>query len=221
MIIVELSGGLGNQMFQYAAGRCLSEKFQVPLKLDTKYLLDHSSPRPDFVFRNYDLVIWNVIENFATDDELLEVTGKSRVPLSFSEKIYWRIKNTATDYTKNSYQEPFYQFDTKFYSKTSPLYLQGYWQSEKYFESITDIIRKEFSFRKPIEWTNTEIIQEISTKESVCLNIRRGDYVSIQKTSDTLGFVGLEYLHNGIKKIAAQVSNPHFFVFSDENRKKW
>ncbi len=227
MIIVELMGGLGNQMFQYAAAKSLAIKHQVPLKLDTKYLLDRSNPRPDFVFRNYDLDIWNIVAEFATDEEILEITGEitkySPKSLSFLQKIHWRIKHAATDYKSQLYREPHFEFDENFYLKKPPLYLQGYWQSEKYFANIIDTIRKDFSFKETLSENCIAIqkqIQGLENLESVCLNVRRGDFVNIPKTSQHSGFVGLEYLYKGAEYIAQHITKngniPNFFVFSDE-----
>jgi hypothetical protein len=69
MIIVKLMGGLGNQMFQYALGRQLSTKYNTPLKLDLSFLLDRS-PRENFTYRNYDLSIFNIKEDFTTKNDI-------------------------------------------------------------------------------------------------------------------------------------------------------
>jgi hypothetical protein len=218
MIITELSGGLGNQMFQYAAGKCLAHQYNVPLLLDTKYLLDRSSPSPDFVFRNFDLAMWNIMPRFATDEEVETITGQERSPKTLFQKIIRKTSKTffPKDYSQQIYRETQFHFNKQFYQQKTPLYLQGYWQSEKYFKPIADSIKQEFTFKEPIKWADTSIANAIINTQSICLNVRRGDYVTIKKTSDSLGFVGLDYLLNGVKYITQQVEKPHFFVFSDE-----
>ncbi len=219
MIIVELMGGMGNQLFQYAAGRCLAMQRNQPLYLDLATLLDRSPNKEEgFVYRDYDLGIFNTQENFAIPAMVFDLIGSS----SLSPTLWQRIKrkfNTAVkgvNYEKRLYKEPHFHYDEQFYKQQAPLYLNGYWQSAKYFEPIAHLLRQELTFRQPLPPHCEGLATQIKQTNSICLNVRRGDFVNSTKTSQLLGFIGLDYLQNGIVEMLQKVENPHFFVFSDE-----
>jgi hypothetical protein len=218
MIIVELMGGLGNQMFEYAAARCLAEKLGQPLKIDTTTLLDRTNTTEGFMFRNYDLGIWNIQESFATPEEVFALTNKSEAPLSFAKKLSRKASNLLKSSAPENrvYKEPYFYYDRNFYKQKAPLYLQGYWQSEEYFKPISRIIRQEFTFKNPLSSHCESMAAQIESTESICLNVRRGDFVSSPKTSELLGFVGINYLEKGVDLIADKLDNPHVYIFSDE-----
>lgn len=218
MIIVELMGGLGNQMFEYAAARCLAERLGQPLKIDTATLLDRSNPTEGFMFRDYDLGIWNIQESFATPEEVLALTKVNQEPLSFAKKISRKVSKIL-QFSPNRhriYKEPHFHYDRNFYTQKAPLYLQGYWQSEEYFKPIAKIIRQEFTFKNPLSSHCENLAAQIASTESICLNVRRGDFVSSAKTNALLGFVGTNYLEKGVDLIADKLEKPHVYIFSDE-----
>jgi hypothetical protein len=112
-------------------------------------------------------------------------------------------------------KERSFAFDPTVLDSPDNVYLDGFWQSEKYFVGIEEIIRKEFA----MEGTNPnvqELARRIRATESVCVNVRRRDYVSIPSTAAFLGFVGTAYYAEGMKLIQARVRCPSLFVFSDE-----
>jgi hypothetical protein len=209
MIIVNLKGGLGNQMFEYAAGRRLAVKHNVELKLDTTFLLDRN-PSFSHVFRDFDLDIFpNVNPMFASIKEIALL--KSYINRTFRFRILNRLnaKPGLFKEIKFSYHEDF--------EKLGPdTYLDGYWQSDKYFKPIEAIIRKDFSFAPFTLQKNFELANKITVNNSVCINIRRGDFVNDKHSNKRHGFVGLEYVANAVKLVSTSVQNPSFYVFSDE-----
>lgn len=238
MIIVKLMGGLGNQMFQYAAGRSLSEKHHTALKLDLNFLLDRT-PRKDFVFRDYDLDLFNIHESFASpdetnsfnkyhriDEELNRVKRKLYSSLSdsvlrspyFSKvaHVLARTRNTIDSYLPVYMCEDPHRFDPRFFRLHSRAYLDGYWQSEKYFLDIKSIIRKEFTFRDNLDERGREMSDRISAVNAVCLNVRRGDFVTIPVASQHHGVCEADYFSRAATIISEKVSNPHLFIFSDD-----
>lgn len=185
MIIVRLIGGIGNQMFQYALGRCLAQKNNTELKLDISDFYKY----PD---RKYMLDIFNIEAKIATQDEINELKSRNYVK------------------EKNSY------FDETILNLPDNIYLEGYWQSEKYFKDIEDIIRKEFSFKEQPDEKNQKVLDNINNTNSVCIHFRRGDYTSSLRTKLFHGFCSNNYYKNGMKIIQKNVTSPHFFIFSDE-----
>ena len=193
MIIVKLMGGMGNQMFQYAAGRRLAIKHKTILKLDLSFLLD-KTPRENFTYRAYDLDVYNIQENFT----------------SFIDKIKQKLKLI------NVIQQPHYHFYKKILSAPDNSYLVGFWQSEKYFIDIEQVIRKDFTLKFDLDYETKKMAEKIKSLNAVCLNVRRGDFVSNPVANKFHGVCNLEYYLKSIEYITDRVSNPHFFVFSDD-----
>jgi hypothetical protein len=206
MIIVKLMGGLGNQMFQYAAGRALSLKNNCELKLDLSFLQDKQNKPADFVFRDYDLDMFNLKVDFATTDEVRKLTKRS------SDKTLNSVLNKLLGKKNSYFKQPHFHFDQSFFNKQPPLYLDGYWQSEKFFMPFESVIRKDFEINNPIPHESISLSQEISGLNSVCVNVRRGDFVT-NAVHDT---VGLDYYKKANEVIKSKISNPQYFVFSDD-----
>ena len=209
MIVVKLMGGLGNQMFQYAIGRSLAEKINTELKLDLSFLLDRT-PRPHFTYRNYELAIFNIQESFSTTQEVDIFIDKAQEPLA--RLIQWMNKLIVD---RKVVKERGFYFDPGVFNLTGHLYLEGYWQSEKYFKNIEKIIRQEFTFKCEPDLSNRQLLNKIESVEAVSVHIRRGDYVSDTITNQFHGVCGLEYYQQAIEKIAQEVHEPHFYIFSD------
>lgn len=207
MIIVQLNGGLGNQMFQYAAGRERSLSHKVPL------LLDLSAFRK-FPSRSYRLGYFNIHADIAQDEEVARFWPDSAQGL-FARAL------SLPDYFKPWYaraivREPHFQYDPDI-KKTGPdAYLLGVWQSEAFFNEITPVIRKDFTLNTPLDEKNTQMTDAIDRCESVSIHVRRGDYVSDQKTHAFHGTCSEDYYQAAISNVGERVRNPHFFIFSDD-----
>lgn len=209
MVITKVLGGLGNQMFQYAAGRALAEKNNTNYKLDI------------FAFKNYELhqgfeleKIFNCKAEYASKKEIKSILGWQSLP--FIRKILRLRKNSNSLRKPGLIIEPHFNYWSEFWSSPSDSYLIGYWQSEKYFHEYESIIRKEFTFKIPLGDRNNVLAEFIKKNNAVSVHIRRGDYVSNPKTAKTHGLCTLEYYHSAIEYIANKVNQPHFFIFSDD-----
>ena len=123
MIITKLIGGLGNQMFQYAAGLELAKKWNVPLKIDVNHL--NKNPNGAYTQRQLELSIFNLPINIATETEI------NLFHESHLSKLLYRYFGI-----KNKYQvvnEIGQTFNSNFYTLTKNTYLNGFWQNQKYF----------------------------------------------------------------------------------------
>jgi hypothetical protein len=211
MVIVRLLGGLGNQMFQYAAGRALSVRHNTTLKLDLTRLLDHS-PRENYVHRDYALGIFNIRESFATPQEIAHRVGNYSNPVQ-----RWLFKaRRKIGMTPKYLTEIPYQFTSSFLRAPADCYLDGYWQNEKYFKEIESTIRREFSFKESLSEDSKPLADQIQTSNSICLHVRRGDLVAHPIANQFHGVCGVEYFAQAIAMIANQVARPRFFIFSDD-----
>jgi hypothetical protein len=204
MIIVRLTGGLGNQMFQYAFGRALAERHETELKLDLNF---YSDPKWNNVpFRTYDLDIFNIREILATEDEIASLARRVRHDLA--DRVLNRLLGTKRSHIR----EPHFHFSQTTFDAPDNVYLSGYWQSEKYFAGVRDLLRGEFSFREDPSARAVEILREIKSTNSICVHVRRGDFV----TNPLSGHYGVEYYKKGEEIILSKVNDPTFFVFSDD-----
>jgi hypothetical protein len=205
MIIVKLKGGLGNQLFQYAVGRHLAEIHKTKLKMDIS------------LFETYELhaySIWpfNIQENFASLDEVRAVAPREQ---GIAERMIRRVLHRPLKTCSTYVQEKHFHFDPDILNLPNGVYLDGYWQSERYFASIAETLRQEFTVKTPIEGKEKEIAEKISQTESVSLHIRRGTY-TLHPHSDVHGTCSVDYYIRGASHLTQTVRNPHFFIFSDD-----
>lgn len=215
MIIVKLTGGLGNQMFQYAAARRLAELREAVLKLDLTIL---QSIQLDRTPRAYELKYLNISADVATPQEIADIT---KFDTSWRESILRRF-NRMLDVGKIRPQvirERHFNFDPEVLYATDNSYLEGYWQSEKYFMDISDLLQNEFTFKFPLSGANLALAQEIEAVNSISLHVRRGDYVSNKVTVNKHGVCSLDYYRRCVASLIEKVADPHFYIFSDDP--KW
>lgn len=185
---VLFSGGLGNQMFQYAFYYAL-RKNNRKVEVDT-CLYSHLEMHNGF----------EITKAFGID-----------IPLKYYSKLYityirllLKLKPSKVLNIDKSY------FEDNFI-KTNALYHYGYWQSEKYFKSIKDEIKEIYTFRN-INTVNLDLSKKINSENSVSLHIRRGDYIG-----NTIyeGVCTDDYYSKAIEHINKNVNNAIFYVFSD------
>lgn len=200
MVIVKLKGGLGNQMFQYAAARQLSVMHNVELKLDLSFLEKNNT---DYTKRYYELDKFNLNSTIANLEEVERLNKKS-------------LKNIlAGQYIKELNLGP---FRIKPHTNSN-CYVTGFWQSPTYFRDIEKILKKEFEFNEPVHDSYfSNIKSKILDTNSVSLHFRRGDYVTNKKANFSHGVCSIEYYQKAINYIADRVNNPTLFVFSDDIR---
>jgi hypothetical protein len=207
MIIIKIIGGLGNQLFQYSLGKSLADKKNTELKLDV-------SGFDKYKLHAYGLNHFCIAENIATEKEIEQFQKYKRKP----EKKWFLYNKLVADQNKY-FQERQFHFDEKVFDVSDDCYLDGYWQTEKYFKDIEEILRKELVVKSPIGGKDAEIMKIIQSTNSVSIHVRRGDYVSNSATNDYFGTFGPEYYQKAMGIIAKKVLNPHLFVFSDDH--KW
>jgi hypothetical protein len=208
MVTVRIIGGLGNQMFQYAAGRALSLRSGVPLRLDITGFADYG------LHQGFELQrIFNCPVEIATEEDVKDILGWQSLPSVRRVMSRPRMKI----FRRTSFVvEPHFQYWSNIDNVLPTCYLAGYWQSEKYFSKVSSQIRKDFSFRLSMGNRNTELAKQIIQVEAVSLHVRRGDYANNPKTMETHGLCSLDYYRNAIQFISKKVRRPHFFVFSDD-----
>jgi hypothetical protein len=203
MVIVRLIGGLGNQMFQYALGRALASRHAVPLKLDL-------SGYREYTLHGYRLDHLKIAAEVAEDGDLPAFRQAGRIGSRIA-KILGNLGLAAKVVREDGFQFKSAVLDTR-----PPLYLEGYWQSEKYFARVAGELRSEFALREPMDAQNLAMAARIAGCNSVAIHVRRGDYVSNPTTNEVHGTCGLDYYDRACACIAERVESAHAFVFSDD-----
>lgn len=203
MIIVNLKGGLGNQMFQYALGRHLAIKHNTILKLDTTSLTN--AKELGNIYRPFALNDFSIQSEIATSAEI----QKLRFPCG----VFSKLKDT---FTRKILRQGFVVFDEKVLNKKDNIYLDGYWQSPKYFEAIRDTLLTDFTLTSALSPSGELLKKHIEDTTAVALHVRRGDYVENKRVLKENGVCSVAYYQKAIETITAKVSNPTFFIFSDD-----
>ncbi|MBN9351771.1 MAG: alpha-1,2-fucosyltransferase [Chitinophagaceae bacterium] len=199
-LIIEVAGGLGNQMFQYAFFLKL-KSLGYPCKLYyDKTQKKHKGYELDKVF--------GINEQFATESELNKVLGKDTSFVS-------RLKRKWTGYHPSFYWEhdKGYAYKPEIFNQAKPIYLQGCWLSEKYFEDIDAEVRKVFVFRSCSNQSSALADKIRDDSSSVSIHLRRGDYL---QSDIHLKLDYPKYLTGAIRKIKTGVENPSLYIFSDD-----
>lgn len=205
MIIVKLSGGIGNQMFQYAFGRHIATKRQAKLLLDLSFFDSQD-------LRTYGLNIFDVKASLVSPI-LLSILFPN-INSSFFIKSLNKMSQIIFNFV--FLRERSFKFYSEAMHTSSNTYIDGYWQSEKYFLEIEDIIRKDFSFKYPMDPQNDEMSKLILGSNSVSIHVRRGDYVSNVNTNKVHGTCDLNYYQRAIEYINSRIDDPIYFFFSDD-----
>lgn len=206
-------GGLGNQMFQYAAGRALAARRDVELKLDLSWFgkkHKHTTPR------RYSLDNFNISAPTISRKELLANRGCTRN--FFHEYIMRFFRRSLKEGPKlKILKEISCNYGFTEIEKDVNLYLDGYWQSEKYFNESKQLIHQELTVRRELFGKNLEYANKIKSCESVGIHIRRGDYVSDPVISSIHGICHVSYYAECLKALSSMVGkNIYCFVFSDD-----
>jgi hypothetical protein len=205
MITTIIKGGLGNQMFQYAAGYALSRNLGVAMQLDLSFYNKQDK-------RKFELA------ELCIDFETHSSATKDRI----SKKPRFWGRRGAVDH---SYVEPSACYDVTFEDLASPCRIDGYFQSELYFESYREDIIRQYCPKEEITERNKAYLARI--KSSVCsiaVHLRRGDYLD-QKIGSYHGVLTDEYYENAINMLSSMVGVDHeLFIFTDDPlfaRERW
>lgn len=208
MIVVKFNGGLGNQLFQYAFGRALQLKYKDSLAIDVEEFRRSYGHVP----RHYSLEPFNL----PYDVKVLPVKD-SKSLLFF--KVFHKVNRTLNSNMARLFniywwRSPVYKdFGIKD-TKGKKCYFYGYWQSERYFADYKDKIKQELKVKTPITEECLPYAEQIENSNSVCLHIRRGDFVKEGQI-----ICDVNFYDKGIQYIDQRVKDARYFIFT--NDEKW
>lgn len=198
LVTTRIIGGLGNQMFQYAAGRALA------LRTGGKLLLDLSDFER-YTRHQYSLHHFDIVGEVAENRKAREYRKGRR-----NRRILYPWAPTLLS-------EPELEFEPRVLTQRPPVYLDGYWQSEDYFSDVADVIRRDFSIKTPPDVRNAELLYVmLHNPAAVAVHLRRGDYVTDSDASALHGTCSPEYYETAARRMTEAIINPTFYVFSDD-----
>ncbi len=199
MIVVKLLGGLGNQLFQYAFARYLADANNTEVYLEDSFYATQS-------LRKVELNYFNV--------KTASLSNYQKFVLKRYLSLRWFFLKKISRY-KITKEESF-QFHEPFKKRKGDLYLIGYWQSEKYFIEIADMIREEIAMKDPMDTFNMQTLSYITSHTSVSIHVRRTDYLTNTTANSVHGICDIPYYDKAIEIIKNKINNPHFIIFSDD-----
>ncbi len=206
MIVVRLIGGLGNQMFQYVAGRALAIYHNTDLYLDTTYL--GFDPDGAYTKRNYEL------EPFALKAQIADkkVLGEFQNSPLFITKLKSFFPGMFNKMVFNESQTSFHE---QFFKLPANTYLNGYWQDENYFSTHRELLLKEFDLRKKSS-SYQSLIEQVTSGNSISIHVRHGDYLTLDTANAFHGVLPLTYYLEAVEYFTKTNQDFTFFIFSDD-----
>lgn len=207
MIVSNIIGGLGNQMFQYAAARALSLRCSVPLKITIDQFKTYKLHNGFELERAFGLKLEEI-----QHDELKSILGwRSRpfVRRVFSNRhMNWAVGNNWI------YDNDRFMFSSN-NQCTRNMYMHGYWQSEKWFSQIEKVIRRDFRFINDCSPGEKEIASLMKMQPSVSVHVRRGDYLKT-KNKSIYAECTFDYYNRAIDYIRKEIPSAKLFFFTDD-----
>lgn len=189
---IKFEGGLGNQLFQYAAGRSLAAQCNIPFLLLNTDGYKNQSLNRKFALSNYNIKGSCLKSKFISN--AFRVKTKLNAFVSFFGA--WKLIEER--------EFKIQQINNQTGWLTS---LKGYWQSDAYFKNIRNLLLKEMvpnHLHDLPEW--------IKQQNTVAIHVRRTDYL----TEPRYGFIGMQYYRSAIEEIVNKINNPLFVFFSDD-----
>jgi Glycosyl transferase family 11 len=212
-VAVQIFGGLGNQLFEYAAGRSLANRLGARLILDCtprmantrKFALDRFSIQA--------AVILNAPAKIRSRYFRREGSDLGRWVTNTFHNVFPCTVQIDGHRFKVIYERQHLTYDPRFDILAGSIYLTGWWQSYRYFENAANVLRSELRMHGASPRANGEWLDRIRKANSVCLHVRRGDYL------DSRNYFGLctpSYYARAVQIIRERIESPSFFVFSDD-----
>jgi Glycosyl transferase family 11 len=209
-ILLLLKRGLGNQLFQYAAGLFFAKKYGATLEIirePDNLAISFGHPRP-FMLSNF--CVSTPFREGTLWDRLMCSVAPIKKPVAASA----RFASRTAVYRQHFLEDGTFLPELSIPRSTNNLYLEGNFQAYQYAEDMEQSVRMEFRLREPAVGRNLDALEQIRAVEnSVSLHVRRGDYTVRKGGPQPLS---LGYYANAMQALLERVDNPTFFVFSDD-----
>ena len=201
-------------MVQYAVARNLAHIKQAEFKMD---ISGFELIEPIDTPRRYELSCFNIVENFASLEEVAAlIDRKQGIMGRVIRRVLHKPPKLPPTYIREKKR---FRFDHDILNLSDDACLDGYWQNEKYFKDIADVIKDDFTIKIEPDEKNKDLLSQIKNCNAVAIHVRRGDYATNPQTANYHGACGLDYYEKCVDLVAKKMNSPHFFVFSDDP--KW
>ncbi|OEU66771.1 MAG: glycosyl transferase [Desulfobacterales bacterium PC51MH44] len=203
-IIIRIKGGIGNQLFCYAAARRLALVNNAELVIDdvTGFVRDR------LYCRRYMLDHFSIPARKATPAERMEPFERYRRGV-----MKWLSHRKA--FTESRYlEQEGIDFDGRLLELKvkGTLYLDGLWQSEGYFKDVEQTIREDLRIMPPTDTLNQCMAEEIRSSQAVALHVRWFDTLGNKEMYN----VSADYYMRAIALMEKKIESPRYFLFSDD-----
>lgn len=204
ILITRLFGGIGNQMFIYASSFAIAKSINAKLIID-----NHSGFISDHIYnRTYQLSKFNISSEIANASQRMEPFPRIRRKLS-------KFINSYLGHSNKTYiEESSRLFNSQMLAlgDFKKIYIEGYWQTEKYFRSISNEIKDELTIQPPLDLENQKYGSKILNENSVCIHIRFFD--------EEKPFEIVEgYYQKAMTFLLSNYQNLSFYLFSDQPKR--
>jgi hypothetical protein len=196
-VYARLTGGVGNQMFQYAAARRLAFIHDAQLQLDLREFQNRQ--------RHYALDGFCIRGQPASAQRLRQLNCMMR----------WPSRLLTREVVKR-YKERSFRFDPEVLELKPPVYLDGYWQSERYFDDVRSEITSEFSFASDPSPRIAEMVEGMRAGAAVAVHVRRTDFVERAIVRQKHGSCSIDYYRAALLFVRSVEPLVRVFVFSDD-----
>lgn len=204
-VIIRLKGGLGNQLFQYAMGRCLAMQLGARLILDRREVLPIAECSAGQTA---------ALEAFSIRAELSNGQGLERYP-DWQIRHLWYTRKFIHRWS-NIYFERCFGFAPISIADVRNRMLVGYWQSDRFFQPIAEELRHDLTLAAPLPAAAWSLVSAMQEPGSIAMHIRRGDYLANPRAQRIHGVCGLDYYQQAIDLMISRNAGDSFFVFSDD-----
>lgn len=206
MVIIKITGGLGNQLFQFALGLAIEETLGFQVKYDLSAYKIVGSRKFDLDKFVGNLKIANS-EEIERNNNVLQ-----KIKFQIFQWVGFPFGLKGLKY----YLERNFQYDANVFDLANDVYLSGYWQSERYFVNHRVKLLERIKISDSHSPENMKYLKQIRSSNSVSIHVRRGDYVSNSKANSIYATCDLGYYEKAIQHLSAQFEDLTFFVFSDD-----
>lgn len=211
-VITHITGGLGNQMFQYAHGRALAMRRRCPLFLDVEWFSRHKGGTP----RKFSLDLFPAL---AQSPHAWQICPPAQRGKLASRPFWWKLFAKTFSLQPQLKKEHVFEAEVHPYAEINypnPVYLEGYWQDERYFLDQVQQIREDFTF-PALPAASEHMARCIhASPHSVSVHIRRGDYAHSALTQSVHGLCSAVYYTQALEHIKQYAQQAELFIFSDE-----
>ncbi len=206
MIIIQLAGGLGNQMQQYALYRKLLS-LGKDAKVDISWFREEDRQKNVYAKRDLELDYFKNVEYEAcTEEERKALAGGGGLAGKIRGKLFPGTRKIFRE--SEMYHPEIFDFEDR--------YLCGYFACEKYYADIMEALRKQFVFPESGHAENRKMAERMRNGESVSIHIRRGDYLDAENAAMFGNICTEEYYAGAIREMKQIYPMAHFYVFSDD-----